>query len=53
MSAIKVRDLWVEYGDQVVLWADTGASLRRLAIGLAIATLIGLSLGLAIGVSRW
>jgi NitT/TauT family transport system permease protein len=35
---------------EVVLWADTGASLRRLAIGLAIATLIGLSLGLAIGV---
>jgi NitT/TauT family transport system permease protein len=35
---------------QVLLWADTTASLRRLAIGLTIATLIGLSLGLAIGV---
>lgn len=35
---------------EIVLWADTGASLRRLAIGLAIATLIGLTLGLAIGV---
>lgn len=35
---------------QVVLWADTTASLGRLGIGLGIATLIGLVLGLAIGV---
>jgi NitT/TauT family transport system permease protein len=35
---------------QYVLWADTGASLRRLAIGLGVATIIGLALGLAIGV---
>ena len=35
---------------EIVLWADTAASLRRLALGLGIATLIGLALGLAIGV---
>ena len=34
---------------QVLFWADTGASLRRLGIGIAIATLIGLTVGLAIG----
>ena len=32
---------------EIVLWADTAASLRRLALGLGIATLIGLVLGLA------
>jgi NitT/TauT family transport system permease protein len=35
---------------EIVLWADTTASLRRLALGLGIATLIGLACGLAIGV---
>jgi len=35
---------------EIVLWADTAASLRRLALGLGIATLIGLVFGLAIGV---
>jgi NitT/TauT family transport system permease protein len=35
---------------QYVLSADTAASLRRLLIGLAVATLIGLSIGLALGV---
>jgi NitT/TauT family transport system permease protein len=34
---------------EVVLWVDTAASLRRLAIGLGVATLIGLCLGLALG----
>jgi NitT/TauT family transport system permease protein len=34
----------------IILWADTAASLRRLALGLGIATLIGLACGLAIGV---
>lgn len=34
---------------EYVLWNDTGASLRRLAIGIAVATLIGLSFGVAIG----
>ena len=32
-----------------VLWADTAASLQRLALGLGIAALTGLVLGLAIG----
>jgi NitT/TauT family transport system permease protein len=32
-----------------LFWTDTGASLRRLGIGVAIAAVIGLSLGLAIG----
>ena len=35
---------------QYVLWADTAASLQRLLIGLGVATLIGLSVGLALGV---
>src|SRR5438309_1185347 len=35
--------------DEIVLWTDTAASLRRLALGLGIATLGGLALGLAIG----
>jgi NitT/TauT family transport system permease protein len=35
---------------EYVLWADTAASLRRLAIGLGIATAGGLMFGLAIGV---
>jgi NitT/TauT family transport system permease protein len=34
----------------VVLWADTAASLQRLAIGLGLATLAGLCFGLALGV---
>ncbi len=32
-----------------LFWADTGASLRRLAIGIAFATMLGLSIGLSIG----
>jgi NitT/TauT family transport system permease protein len=32
-----------------VLWTDTAASLQRLALGLGISTLIGLSFGLTIG----
>lgn len=35
---------------EYVLWVDTGASLRRLALGLGIATAAGLGFGLAIGV---
>ena len=35
---------------EFVLWTDTTASLGRLALGLGIATLIGLALGLSIGV---
>lgn len=35
---------------QYVLWADTAASLQRLAFGLGISTLIGLSFGLTIGI---
>ncbi|MEA3024550.1 MAG: NitT/TauT family transport system permease protein [Alphaproteobacteria bacterium] len=34
---------------ELVLWADTVASLRRLAIGLGVATAVGLSFGLAVG----
>lgn len=34
---------------EVVLWTDTAASLRRLAIGLGVATAAGLAFGLAIG----
>ena len=34
---------------EIVLWTDTAASLRRLALGLGIATAIGLVFGLAIG----
>ena len=34
---------------EVVLWVDTAASLRRLFLGLGIATLIGLVFGLAVG----
>jgi NitT/TauT family transport system permease protein len=34
---------------EVVLWTDTAASLRRLVLGLGIATAIGLVLGIAIG----
>jgi len=32
-----------------VLWTDTAASLQRLAIGLGVATAVGLSFGLAVG----
>jgi len=32
-----------------VLWADTTASLQRLALGLGISALVGLTLGIAIG----
>jgi len=35
--------------EETVLWTDTAASLQRLALGLGIATLIGLVVGLAIG----
>jgi NitT/TauT family transport system permease protein len=35
---------------ELVLWADTLASLRRLFIGLGIAAAIGIGLGLAIGI---
>ena len=35
---------------QYVLWADTASSLQRLLVGLGIATAIGLTLGLALGV---
>src|SRR5215470_57071 len=34
---------------EIVLWADTAASMQRLLMGLAIATLIGLAFGLALG----
>jgi NitT/TauT family transport system permease protein len=33
-----------------VLWVDTAASLERLAVGLGLATLIGLAFGLALGI---
>src|SRR5262245_55506138 len=36
--------------EEIVLWTDTAASLRRLAIGLGVATLSGLAFGLALGV---
>jgi NitT/TauT family transport system permease protein len=32
-----------------ILWADTAASLRRLALGLGISTLLGVCFGLALG----
>ena len=32
-----------------LLWSDTGESLRRLGIGMALATLIGITLGIGIG----
>lgn len=35
---------------ELVLWQDTRASLRRLALGLGISAAIGLALGVAIGV---
>jgi NitT/TauT family transport system permease protein len=34
---------------EYVLWVDTAASLQRLALGLGIATAVGLALGLSIG----
>lgn len=34
---------------RILLWQDTGASLRRLTIGLGISTLIGLTFGIGIG----
>lgn len=34
---------------EVLLWADTGASLRRLAIGVGISALIGLVFGIGLG----
>ncbi|MEM1398758.1 MAG: ABC transporter permease subunit [Pseudomonadota bacterium] len=34
---------------QYLFWADTGASLQRLAIGAGVAIVVGLTLGLAIG----
>jgi hypothetical protein len=35
---------------EVVLWTDTAVSLQRLGLGLGLATLIGLVLGIAIGI---
>ena len=35
---------------EYVLWTDTAASLRRLGLGIGIATLFGLAFGLSIGV---
>jgi NitT/TauT family transport system permease protein len=35
---------------EYILWQDTGASLKRLAIGLAISAAVGLCLGIASGV---
>ncbi|MEL6965249.1 MAG: ABC transporter permease [Pseudomonadota bacterium] len=32
-----------------LFWSDTGASLQRLGLGIAVATLLGLSVGLSIG----
>ena len=34
---------------EVLLWADTGASLRRLALGVGISALVGLAFGVALG----
>jgi NitT/TauT family transport system permease protein len=34
---------------EIVLWADTAASLQRMALGLGISAAVGLTLGLAIG----
>jgi len=34
---------------EVLLWADTAASLRRLGLGVGISALIGLTLGIALG----
>jgi NitT/TauT family transport system permease protein len=34
---------------EIILWEDTGASLKRLGIGLGVATAIGLGFGVAIG----
>jgi len=36
--------------EEIVLWTDTAASLQRLGLGLGIATLVGLVLGIAIGI---
>src|SRR5262245_13455910 len=36
--------------EEIVLWTDTAASLHRLGLGLGIATLVGLVLGIAIGI---
>ena len=38
----------VRSGD-LILWTDTAASLQRLALGIAVATLLGLVFGIAIG----
>lgn len=35
---------------EIILWADTAASLRRLLLGLGVATLIGLVVGVSLGV---
>jgi len=35
---------------EVLLWADTASSLRRLGLGLAVATMLGLTFGVATGV---
>jgi NitT/TauT family transport system permease protein len=36
--------------EEVVLWTDTGASLRRLAIGLGFSSFLGVAFGLAFGI---
>lgn len=35
---------------QITLWADTGASLTRLGLGLGVSALLGLAFGIALGV---
>jgi NitT/TauT family transport system permease protein len=35
---------------ELTLWSDTAASLGRLAVGIGVATLIGLSVGMTIGI---
>jgi NitT/TauT family transport system permease protein len=34
----------------ITLWADTGASLKRLAMGIGVSALLGLAFGVAVGV---
>ena len=38
---------------EILLWADTGASLTRLAIGMSISALIGLTVGVLNGIVPW
>src|SRR5208282_4524485 len=39
-----------ERSGDILFWADTSASLKRILIALAISSVLGLSLGLAMGV---